>query len=144
MSFLRRLWKTLTGCFRKKLNPADPLARYILSKRHFSRQNNRVKGAAFMPPENLRLSVFRIKGLNEDDMWAIGEAYVAKPSKKTLYGRGDVTVSAVRQIELDLDADNEPPRHADIVGWPEEKSAQKLLAEELAVDATLRLNSSRI
>ncbi len=95
-----------------------------------------------MPPENLRLSVFQIKGLDEGDIWKMGETYVAKPSKKTLYGRGDVTVSAVHQRALDLDPDNEPLRHADIIGWPEEKSAQKLLAEELAVDASLTLNSS--
>ncbi len=95
-----------------------------------------------MPPENLRLSVFQIKGLNENDIWKMGEAYIAKPSKKTLYGRGDITVSAVHRIELDLISDNEPPRHADIVGWPEEKSEQKLLAEELAADASLGLNPS--
>jgi len=142
MSFLRRLWETLTGCFRKKLNPADPLARYILSRNHFSRQNSRVKSAAFMP-QNLRLSVFQIKGLDENSIWEIGEVYVAKPSKRTLHGRGDIIVSAVHQIGLGLSPDNEPPRHADIVGWPEGKSEQKLLAEELAADATLRLDSSR-
>ena len=32
-----------------------------------------------------------------------------------------------------------PPRHADLIGWPEEKSARKLIALELAEQAELEL-----
>jgi hypothetical protein len=34
-----------------------------------------------------------------------------------------------------------PARHANIVGWPADKSAQKLCAQELAARATLKLPS---
>ncbi len=34
-----------------------------------------------------------------------------------------------------------PPRHADILGWPKEKDAQKLIAQELAAESTLVLRT---
>jgi len=148
MSFLAQLWKTWTGCFRKRsssltsLNPTDPLTRYILSKSHFSAEKGRVKPPAFMPWPSFKLSVFQIRDLAENRIWEMGESSVAKPTNRTLYGRGDITLSAVHKNGLRVDPDNNPTRHADIVGWPEEKSEQKLLAMELAEDASLRLKSS--
>lgn len=95
-----------------------------------------------MPPKDLKLSVFQIEGFDEDRIWEMGQTYAAEPSNRTLHGRGDITVSAVYQIGLSLNPDNQPPRHADIVDWPEEKSKQKLFAVELADGARLRLNPS--
>jgi len=94
-----------------------------------------------MPPGDLKLSVFQTKNLSEKNIWDIGERHVAQPRKKTLYGRGDVTVASVQKIGLKIDPDNEPPRHAGIIGWPEGKSEQKSLAQELAEQASLRLKS---
>jgi hypothetical protein len=47
----------------------------------------------------------------------------------------------VREAHGDLlvDLDNAPPRHANIVGWPREKSAQELIAHVLAARAVLKL-----
>lgn len=69
----------------------------------------------------------------------MGQTYVAEPRNKTLYGRGDITISLVHQVGLDVVADNDPPRHADITGWPEDKSKRKILAMQLAAEASLRL-----
>ena len=113
------------------------VSRYILSRSQFS--VNRVKPAAFLPPDDGRLSVFGIDGLFEAGIWSIGMTWVAQPRGATLYARADVASSAVEDSGLRVDVDNTPPRHANVIGWPDEKSAQKLKAGILAEAASLRL-----
>ena len=127
-----------------KVSPSESLARYLTHKNHYSPLNNSVRPAAFQPPPNLRLSVFRIDGLMLKEVWEIGQVDVINamtPPKKNLRGFADIKASAVYEKNLDVDPDNNPPRHADIVGWPQEKSERKLIAQELAARATLRLRS---
>jgi hypothetical protein len=112
-----------------------------VSKNAFSVQNNRVKVSAFMPNRERELSVFRIQDLPEEQIWEIGQRYVSEPQSKTLYARGDVLASVVTENNLTIDPDDHPPRHANVLGWPEDKSAQKLIATELANQATLRVVS---
>ncbi|MBI2016300.1 MAG: hypothetical protein HY616_13940 [Candidatus Rokubacteria bacterium] len=69
-------------------------------------------------------------------MWRIGEA-VAQTSQRVLHARGDVLAKAVFTAELEIRPDNKPKRHAAIVGWPEQKDRQMLLAQQLAVAAEL-------
>lgn len=119
----------------------EPLARYLLSKKMYSRKNERVKPSAFMPPSNLRLSVFRTQNLTEKDIWKTGEEEVINKlsTPKTLYGRADLFSSGVRKLGLELDPDISPSKHVNIIKWPQEKSEQKLKAIELAAEATLKL-----
>lgn len=121
----------------------EPLSRYLLSKTQFSQQNNRVKSSAFMPPSDLRLSVFRTQGLSDGEIWELGEEEVVQkaPTPKTLYGRAEIVALTVSAVGLKVHPDNTPPRHANITGWPQEKSAQKLIALQLAEEATLKLHS---
>jgi len=42
---------------------------------------------------------------------------------------------------LELQRDDKPKRHAEIVGWPGEKHKQKMLAMNLAAKSDLILNS---
>jgi hypothetical protein len=53
--------------------------------------------------------------------------------------RGDIKVAQVRESQLDVLAAEPPPRHANLVGWPSEKSEQKLIAKQLAAGAILKL-----
>ena len=122
------------------LRPTDPLARYLLQRTHFSPAVSRVKPGAFMPNRDGETSVFQIQGLSEEEIWQIGEKYVSSPLGKTLRARADVIVLIVEERGLRVDFDNTPPRHANIVGWPEEKSAQKLIALELSSRAALKIN----
>ena len=124
----------------ENLRPTDPLARYLLQKSHFSAANSRVKPSAFLPNRKGETSVFQTRGLSEEKIWQIGTKYISAPLEKTLRARADVIVSVVEKQGLNVDVDNTPPRHANIIGWPEEKSAQKLLALELASRASLKLN----
>ena len=123
------------------VNPNESLARYLNEKRgYFSTDRNSVLPRAFMPPPNLRLSVFRIDGLKLDEVWEIGqkEAIDVLPQPKTLYGMADIKASKVREFDLEIEPSNTPPRHADICGWPE-KAKHKSIAQQLAAEAKLIL-----
>lgn len=120
------------------INPAEDLTKYIFNKSQFSSSNKRVKYSVFIPPSNRRLSVFRVVGLSENEVWEIGNA-VGTERELTLLARADFKVSSVTKIGLEIDVDDIPPRHANIVGWPEEDSAIKLKALELAERAQLHL-----
>jgi len=94
-----------------------------------------------MPNRNRELSVFRIQDLPEEQIWEIGRRYVSGPQSKTLHSRGDVFASVVIEQNLTIIPDNDPPRHANVIGWPEDKSEQKLIALESANQTTLRVNT---
>lgn len=120
------------------INPSDDLTKYIFNKSQFSSSNKRVKYSVFIPPSNRRLSVFCIECLSENEVWEIGND-VGIERKLTLLARADIKASSVTKTGLEIDADNIPPRHANIVGWPAEDSEIKLRAVELAEKAQLYL-----
>ena len=119
----------------RHVDAAEILARYIYYRNHYRPSDNTVKYSAFMPPADKRLSVFRTSGLEEYAIWILGESLRAQPLK----GRADITAAAVRETGLALDADDIPPRHANIVGWPDDHSAIELKALELSERSHLRL-----
>ena len=122
------------------VNPKESLGRYLTQKNHFFRRDNAVRSQAFMPPPNLRLSVFRIDGLSLEAVWEIGQREVidALPQPKTLYGMADIKASKVEGFGLEVEPSNTPPRHADVCGWPE-KAKHKSVAQQLAAEAKLIL-----
>ena len=61
---------------------------------------------------------------------------------RTLHGRADIQALNILEINLQVNPDNIPPRHANIIGWPELKEEQKSIAQELAAKASLRLHTS--
>ena len=83
--------------------------------------------------------MFHIDSLDEREIWEIGEHYVTRPYGKTLYGRGDILEAEIEKTGLTVEYDNTPPRHANIAGWPDEKSKQMSLAQELAAASELKL-----
>lgn len=115
--------------------PDELLARYILSRNHFN--SSRAKPLAFEPPKDLRLSVFRIFGLGEPQIWDLGYRHVAEPSNRTLYARADFSVSLVNRLALNVHRSDSPPRHADIVGWPSSKNERMSIAQQLAAESSL-------
>ncbi|MDR4504736.1 MAG: hypothetical protein MRK01_08100 [Candidatus Scalindua sp.] len=148
MKYLKQLLIAFKEYFSKKktitlpdeINSLEPLGRYLLTKSQFSHQKKRVKYTAFMPnPNNLELSVFRISGLSQNKIWEIGEKYLTKNLERTLYGIARIIALKVTDNKVQIKSDNNPPRHANIVGWPNEKSEQKLIAQELAANAQLEL-----
>lgn len=130
----------MNECFNsQQVLAQEVLARYILQKSHFSIQQQRVKYAVFLPAPNGKTSVFRISNLTENEIWELGSKEVAQKRHLPLLGRADISACAVFSANLKITPDNTPPRHANITAWPEEKSAQKLIAMQLASQAQLYL-----
>lgn len=117
----------------------EVLSRYILDRTHIRYSNRTVKYSAFLPAPDGTTSVFRISSLTGEQVWAVGDREVALKRQKPLVGRADISAAYVLKAGLSLDADNNPPRHANINGWPVERSGQNLIALKLAEDAQLYL-----
>ena len=88
-------------------------------------------------PRQGEVSVFRIDRLSEKQVWTIGRDVVG--GTKNPKARGDIKAAKVRESQLDVLAAEPPPRHANLVGWPSEKSEQKLIAKQLAAGAILKV-----
>ena len=72
----------------------ERISRFLLFSRWFTRQTRRVKPDAFIPHPRIELSVSCTDGLDEDEIWPLGQAVVLeRPDNVTLYGRADLTVS---------------------------------------------------
>lgn len=150
MKYLKRFLTILIDYFLKRgsvpkeIYSRETIARYITSKRWYSRKKNIVKPQAFMPPPNHRLSVFRIDNLSETEIWEIGfNKVISKMNPpRSLHGRANILALNILENNLQIEPDNTPPRHADIVGWPKLKEEQKSIAQELAAKASLRLHPS--
>ena len=146
MNYLKKFYTILKEFFPKKLvskysndiSPSEPLARFLYQRNHMNKKKTMIKPAAFMPnPKSTKLSisVFRIFKLPINQIWKIGTD-VGKQSGRTLYGRGDVKAFVVTENKLQIKPDDNPPKHANILGWPTEKHEQKLIALELATKAS--------
>lgn len=123
----------------EQVAPDENLSRFILNKNHFSILHKRVKYAAFLPATNGETSVFRTSKLTDKEIWATGDKEVAQKRNKSLLGRADISAVHAFNNKLKVIPDDTPPRHANITGWPYEKSEQKLIAMELAGEASLHL-----
>lgn len=116
----------------------EQLARFILFSKWVRTSEQTVKPEAFIPYPRHDLSVTRHKNLPEQNLWQIGQDVANKRSSTghsiTLYGRADINASAVRQEGLNVVPDpiTKNLNHANIIGWPEGKPAQKIKALLLA------------
>lgn len=115
-------------------NVADDefLARFLVKSNDFS--SFAVKPAAFLPnPRDRETSVSRHGREPSAGLWLLGEA-AAKD--RTLYGAAILSAADVRNVMLDVTADEPPDRHAVITGWPwrpEDPESQKAKQKELAI-----------
>ena len=118
------------------ITPAEILSRFIMQTNWYRPSDNCARYAAFMPnPKNRETSVYRISGISDKEIWEIGDREVGENRGKPILGRADVGASFVIKKGLNVVPSEPPVRHANIVGWPEEKSEQRLIALELAAEA---------
>jgi hypothetical protein len=71
------------------------------------------------------------------ELWSVGDN-VAAARGISLLGRGDFLTTACLSQGLVVNAAPlfpETPNHANVVGWPPDKPAQKIIAQELAAQA---------
>ena len=114
------------------IDPGEWLARFIHYQRYI-RQDRTIRPDAFIPHPYPDLSVTRHLQLSPTEIWEIGRD-VAQQTSKRLHGRADVQASAFQRHELSVvpAALPENPNHANVIGWPAEKSAQKIIAQQIA------------
>jgi hypothetical protein len=114
------------------------LARFIYQSSHIRPSNGTVKPNAFLPPANLLCSVTRHLEASEAELWSVGQ-HLAQQREATLHARADFqTEVCVRQGLRVLKAPVQGnPNHANMSGWPADKAAQKIIAQELAAAASL-------
>lgn len=121
----------------------DKLTRFIRSKNNFSKKKNRVKPAAFMPIFNddsnrFETSSFFIDDLEETSIWDLGNKYIQDIQIKA---RGDFKDKDVEKSDLNIDFNNNPERHADIIGWDKDnKPKRKEQALKLADKSDLKIS----
>jgi hypothetical protein len=118
----------------------ENLSRYIIQSNQIRTSDKTVKYTAFMPAPNGKTSVFRTSGLQEEDIWEIGNN-VAVQRQRNLYGRAEVAAGQVFDVGLHIEADDVPPRHANLTDWPDESSKQMAIALELEASAQLHLRN---
>lgn len=127
------------------VDPSENISRFILQKKFWYRVadppvKSRVKYAVFLPnPTNGETSVFRTSKMSDEKIWDIGDREISKKRGKPMLGRADITASIVISRNLQIIPNEPPERHANITGWPDEKSKQKMIALELAAEAQLYL-----
>jgi hypothetical protein len=110
------------------------LARFILFGRWVRSSDSTVRPDAFIPYPYPDLSVTRHIGLSVDEIWQLGQA-VADSRPAMLHGRADIQALHVKRQFLRIVPTPEPKNHANIIGWPKDKPAQKIIAQELAAAA---------
>jgi hypothetical protein len=115
------------------------LSRFILIKKYV-RSDGVVKHNAYSPYPHSDLSVMRHVLASELELWAEGRE-VARQLSKPLLGRVDFLASIVRGYGLDVVKDPlsvngrrilANPNHANIVGYPSDKSDWMKIAQEFA------------
>ena len=111
-----------------------------MQKAYFRSGNKTVKHNAYMPSRQGEVSIYRTDKLADHEIYAIGDDYVGGPCNKTILGYAEVEVSKIIKHELMVKAEPSPhPRHANITDWPDESSAVRMIAVELAAEADLHL-----
>ncbi len=115
-------------------SPTDILTRYIRTERHI-KADSTVRYNAFMPAKNNSTSVFNITGLSDSDIWDIGKTHISP-----MIGRADIKAEDVTNEGLQLDPNEPPMRHVDIIGWSEDKSRNQLKAKQIVRRAILHLS----
>jgi hypothetical protein len=119
----------------EQVGDAEDLARFLTQSSQFNL--TMAKPAAFLPSPSSRESSVSRHGKDPlDGLWELG--FLAAGSR-TLYGAAIFKAREVRSLDLAVSADEPPPRHAVIRGWPWtdadpelEKAKRKELAARLA------------
>jgi hypothetical protein len=124
-----------------RVQPHEPLSRFVLSKRLLKQSRSRVSPQVFAPSTKTKItSIYRILGCSEEEIWAIGDRYVTDlhPEHKPVLARADLEAEKVTKIGLKIIPCPRPhPRHADVTEWPQEEHLALMKATALANSSVL-------
>ena len=115
------------------------VARYVIDKHLISSERSEVKHGAFIPRPGkdgrLETSVVGIDGLNNSNIWSLGDHYILqniKPKGRKIKGRADIASKDIIKNGLDLHDDTMwEGRHSNIISWPSEEEDRLQKATEL-------------
>ena len=110
------------------VDPPEVLTHYLFRKE--LRGDGTVKPEAVTPFPHEDLSVTRHRDLTQEDIWECGEVVAVKQGR-TFFGRADFRASHLPD-GLAVQPSEPPRNHADIGGWPSERSGQLKQAVLLA------------
>jgi hypothetical protein len=133
---------TLPSGLSEVIADEENLARFLTQSSQFNAFM--VKPSAFLPSyKDRETSVFRHGIESGEDFWVVG---LAAAGERKFYGAAIVKANVVRKVQLDVLADEPPPRHAAIRNWPWDetdpdlqKAKQKEIATIIASQAVLLL-----
>lgn len=127
-----RLHGALPSGLPASIAPDEDLARFLTQSNLFSA--SQVKPAAFMASPNTReTSVSRHGREPAERLWRLGGAAAGH---RTLYGAAILKASAMAP-PLVVEADEPPPCHAAIRGWPSDPDPELQKAQRRALAAVL-------
>ena len=94
---------------------AESLARFLTSDSQFN--SKMPKPSAFLPgPSDAKTSVFRQNSNPRQALWETADIEIG--TERRVRAVAVLTAAAVRQCQLDVEAYEPPPRHANLIGWP--------------------------
>lgn len=118
---------------------SEKVTRYFFDESGYSANSRRVRYNALLPNRNGKTSVFWISNLTPVQIWDIGQ-WVAEIREKILRARGDIIGSHVLSEGLIIESETTVHSlHANIIGWPEQRSEKLLIAKKLARKTELQL-----
>jgi hypothetical protein len=132
------------------VNGEEAISRFIVSRYYFNNQTGNISPQAFKPaspkpPErpDQQTSVYRTKSLNDAEIWAVGDDFVATKRNIPILARADIQAEKIFNQDLEIIPDTRPhPRHANIVKWPENDEARQMKCLLLSKQATLLARST--
>lgn len=105
---------TLPSGLPEQVADDEELARFLVQSNQYN--TVMVKPAAFLPsPKDRETSVSRHGANPLDRLWELG---TAAAGGRNLHGAAIIRSQVVTEAQLTVDANEPPPRHAVIRGWP--------------------------
>jgi hypothetical protein len=128
---------------------SEQITRFLTQRKWFNPRTENISPQAFSPraPKPLstipKSSVYRTEGCSDEEIWLIGEKYVAEKRQdgQKVLARADVSADVIlSSAGLVIEPAPTPhPRHADIVNWPDARERQLDKMNILAEQSKLRL-----
>ena len=121
-------WDQCGPLAEQPVEASEILSHYLFRKE--LRPDDTVKPEAVIPYPHEALSATRHEELTNEDIWDSGRV-IAAMQGRTLMGRADFKPGDMPK-GLNAIPDEPPRNHANIIGWPSERSAQMAQALLLA------------
>lgn len=123
------------------IGDSEPLSRFLTSDSQFN--SFMAKASAFMPgPADDKTSVFRQSDDVLPGLWAMADQVIG--TARRVRAVAVLSAADVRSARLDVEAQEPPPRHANIFGWPGSAGDAELMRAQRKELALLLAQAARL